>query len=153
MSLWDAPKKLFGVKKADANDLLKHIGKIVTIPTFAVLEGERVKLAEDKMVIVTICMNRFKQNFIEINGTHLIGALRFFAQMENAKDITEDEMQAFEEMEMTAEKMPGTKIDIRDSGTPVKSIKDVKSEIYKGEGNGQDTTAGEPKAEAQETRH
>lgn len=88
------PKKLF---KAKVPTLESYIGRTVKI------EGKPVK-------IESICGNRFKQTFYEINGTHLIGMLRFHAQMTGAKDITEEQFRAFEEMDLEAEKLPETDI-------------------------------------------
>jgi hypothetical protein len=84
------PKRLF---KADVPKLKEYIGKKVTI------EGRPV-------VIETIVGNRFKKTFYEINGQHLIGMLRFHAQMEGDKSITEEQFQAFENMELDSEKLP-----------------------------------------------
>lgn len=90
MNLFQSPKKLF---KATVPDMKNYVGKTVTI------DGKKV-------VIKTICGNRFKQTFYEINGEHLIGMLRFHAQMTGAKDITEDQFKQFEEMDVEAEKLP-----------------------------------------------
>lgn len=108
MKLWDAPKKLFAAKTPKDGDILQHIGKTIVIPTFATLEGQKIKVSEERVKIETICMNKFQQQFFEINGTHLIGALRFFCQVGNVKDVTEDQMRAFEEMELSAERLPDT---------------------------------------------
>lgn len=104
MKLWEAPKKLFTAQVP--KDLEKYIGSTILIPEFATVDGKRLKISEERVRIQTICGNKFKQQFYEINGTHLIGMLRFHAQMEKAKDITEDEMCAFEEMELSAKKLP-----------------------------------------------
>lgn len=92
------PQLLF---KATPPDLKKYIGKKVKIPE----RGE--------VVIETICGNigmtlgsdRPQPHYYEINGEHLLSMLRFHAQMTGASDITEDQFQAFEEMEFHAEKM------------------------------------------------
>lgn len=102
MKLWDNPKKLF---KAKVPDIERYIGCRVTIPTFGVLDGKRELISQETVTIQHICGNRFKQQFYEINGTHLISMLRFHAQMEKAYDITEEQFQQFEEMEVAAEKL------------------------------------------------
>ncbi len=89
---WENPiKKLF---KAKVPELSKFIGRSVLLPT-----GERITVEK-------IVGNRFNYTMYEINDTHLIGMLRFHAQMEGDKSITEEQFKAFEEMEMDAEKMP-----------------------------------------------
>lgn len=99
-------KKLF---KASVPNIQKYVGKTIKI------DGQKVK-------IKTICGNRFKQNFYEINGEHLMSMLRFHAQMEGDNSITEDQFLAFEAMEMSAEK-------IKDRTVPI----EVKSEVINGE--------------------
>ncbi len=84
-------QKLF---KATVPDLLKYLGKSVIIPDVG------------KVKIDHICGNKFKPNYYEINGEHLISMLRFHAQMMKAKDITEEQFLQFEAMEVVAEKMP-----------------------------------------------
>lgn len=84
------PKLLFKTKAPP--DLRKYIGRNVKI------DGKNV-------IIVSIVGNMIKPAFLEINGEHLIGMLRFFAQMNNDKSITEEEFQAFEEMDMEAERI------------------------------------------------
>ena len=85
------PKLLFKTDKAP--ELERYIGKTIAIG------GKPVK-------IETIVGNRFRPQFYEINGEHLIGMLRFHAKMEGAKDITEEQFRAFEEMDIEAEKLP-----------------------------------------------
>lgn len=70
------------------------------------MNGIPTVVATNKVKIETIVGNKFKPAYFEINGTHLIGMLRFFAQMTGAKDITEDQFQKFENMEISAEKLP-----------------------------------------------
>lgn len=89
MKLWPDPKLLF---KAKVPDIEKYLGRTV-------------KIGDEKIVIDHICGNRFKPQFYEINGKHLIGMLRFHAQMLNDKSITEEQFIAFETMELHAEKM------------------------------------------------
>lgn len=107
MSLWQKPQKLF---KAVQPNLKEFIGKSVVIQDVAMLEGKRTVLSEKRVWITHICGNRFKQNFYEINGQHLISMLRFHAQMEGDRSITEDQFIQFEEMEITAEKLPETEL-------------------------------------------
>lgn len=107
MSIFN-PKLLFKADKPDNPQ--KYVGKNIVIPEFLELPGEgRVKISEKKVVIQSICGNKFKPNYFEINGQYLISMLRFYAQINNAKDITEDDFRAFEEMELTAEKLPNEK--------------------------------------------
>jgi hypothetical protein len=89
------PKKLF---KAKVPDLKEFVGKRVLIPGLT----EPIKIKK-------IVGNKFKPTFYEINDEHLIGMLRFHAQMTGAKDITEEEFKAFEEMDLEAERMPEKK--------------------------------------------
>jgi hypothetical protein len=89
------PKRLF---KAKVPELESFIGRKVHIPG-----------VPEPVVIQKIVGNKFKQAFYEINGEHLIGMLRFHAQMEGAKDITEEQFQAFEELELEAERLPNQK--------------------------------------------
>lgn len=84
------PKKLF---KASVPELKKYVGKTVNIDNKPIL-------------IESIVGNVFKKTFYEINGQHLIGMLRFHAQMEGDKSITEEQFQAFENMELESEKLP-----------------------------------------------
>lgn len=84
------PQLLF---KAKVPDLTKYVGKTVNI------EGKKIKIER-------IVGNLTKPAFYEINGEHLVNMLRFHAQMEGAKDISEDDFKAFEEMTMECEKLP-----------------------------------------------
>lgn len=86
-------KKLF---KARVPKIEGYVGRTV------VIDGKPVKIKR-------ICGNKFKPQFYEINGEHLIGMLRFHAQIEGAKDITEEQFKAFEEMDLSAEKIPEKK--------------------------------------------
>ncbi len=90
MKLWDRPKKLF---KAQVPKLDKYIGRDILI------DGLVVKIKK-------IVGNRTSRAFYEINDEHLIGMLRFHAQVEGAKDITEQQFKDFEDMIMDAEKLP-----------------------------------------------
>lgn len=87
--LKDTPKLLFKAKKHDPS---KYVGRTV------VIEGKKV-------VIKKIVGNITKPQFYEINGEHLIGMLRLEAQMTAAKDITEDDFLAFEQMDLKAERI------------------------------------------------
>ncbi len=104
MSLWDAPKLLFKANKP--TDLSEYIGRTVVVPEFADLDGKRTKMGEQRVIIKTICGNRWHRAFFEINGKHRIGMLRFYAQMNKDKSISEDEFHAFEDMTMEVEKLP-----------------------------------------------
>lgn len=84
------PKFLFSTAPPPALD--KYVGKYVRLPT-----GEKIE-------IKSIVGNRFKPQFYEINGQHLMGMLRFHAQMLGVKDIPEDQFKAFEEMDIDAKK-------------------------------------------------
>ncbi len=97
------PKMLFKAKVPTT--LEKFIGKTVIVPSFLNVSGKREKICDTQVKIEHIVGNRFTPQFYEINGKHLIGMLRFHAQMEGAKDLTEDQFQAFETMECHAEKM------------------------------------------------
>jgi hypothetical protein len=87
-------KKLF---KAKVPDLSKYIGRKVSI------DGKKIK-------IETIVGNKAKPAFYEINGEHLIGMLRFHAQMLGDKSITEDQFIAFEKMDHHVEKREKEKV-------------------------------------------
>lgn len=76
--------------KAKVPDLLKYIGKTVLI------DGK-------KIVINRIVGNMTKKAFYEINGEYLMNMLRFHAQMEGDKSITEEQFKAFEEIKMDIE--------------------------------------------------
>lgn len=78
--------------KAKMPDLKHYIGKVIRI------DGKKVE-------IKTIVGSRVKQQFYEINGEHLIGMLRFHCHMMGAKDVTEEQFKAFEEMDLHAEKI------------------------------------------------
>lgn len=97
MSLFN-PKKLF---KATVPDLKSYIGRTV------VIRGRKVKIKKIVGNIgMTLGTNKPKPMFYEINDKYLMGMLRFHAQMTGAKDITEEEFLAFENMEVTSEKLP-----------------------------------------------
>ena len=82
----------FKLKTAAAPDLKKYIGRTL------VVEGKKV-------IIETVVGNFTTPTFLEINGTYLIGMLRFFAQMNHDHSITEEQFKAFEEMEFHGERM------------------------------------------------
>ena len=89
--------KRFKYKTATPPDLRAYLGKTV------VIEGKPI-------VIEHLVGNMVTPKFLEVNGEHLIGMLRFFAQMTGAKDITEDQFLAFEEMDLHIEKMEEPKV-------------------------------------------
>lgn len=81
---------------AEVPDLEDYIGRTV------VIDGKKIK-------IKTIVGNKGISNpkliyFYEINGEHLINALRFHAQMLGDKSITEEEFLAFENIEYEVKK-------------------------------------------------
>lgn len=84
--------------------LRKFKYKTATAPNLKSYVGKTVEIDGKPVVIDTIVGNVWKPQFLEINGTHLIGMLRFFAQMNGAMDITEEQFKAFEEMDLHAEK-------------------------------------------------
>lgn len=88
------PKFLF--KTGKLPNLKEYVGAVVTIPGDPPIEVK----------INRIVGNVFKPQFYEINDKHLIGMLRFHAQMVKDTSITEEQFVAFEEMEMEAETMP-----------------------------------------------
>lgn len=103
MSWWsDRRKKLFTAKLPD---LKKYLGKMVTVNRDT---GEQVKI---DTIVGNVGMTIGRSNdevrptFYEINGKYLVNMLRFHAEMEGDKSITEEQFQAFENMEFEAEKM------------------------------------------------
>jgi hypothetical protein len=82
----------FKMNTGKAPDLKKYIGKTVEI------DGQPV-------LIDTIVGNIWRPQFYEINGEHLIGMLRFHAQMLGDKSITEQEFQDFENIDFHVEKV------------------------------------------------
>ena len=100
MSLWDKPKKLF---KTQGYDLNSYIGRMVLIPG----QSEPIQIETIVPNIGKTIGHKIPEpHYFEINGDHLISMLRFFAQMNGAKDITEDQFKAFEETLFEAEKLP-----------------------------------------------
>lgn len=93
MNLFDRPKKLFGAKKLKDDWYKQYIGRTV------VIDGEKIE-------IKSIAGNKFNVKMAEINGSHLINFLRFFAQMNHVKDISEEEFVLFEQMDVRAYKPP-----------------------------------------------
>ncbi len=123
MSIFDKPKQLFKAVMPGAmgtKSLTEYVGRTVIVPEFIEVDGKKTLLESHNVVIKTICGSLVPHtpHYYEINGEHLISALRFHAQMEKADDITEDQFLAFEEMKVEAEKI--------DKG---KKEKDVTSEI------------------------
>jgi hypothetical protein len=82
--------------KAKEPELAKYIGKKVSI------DGKKIEIKK-------IVGNRFNHTFYEINDEHLIGMLRFHAQMLGDKSITEEQFRAFEQMDIRAEKKDAPK--------------------------------------------
>jgi hypothetical protein len=81
------------MKVKTPQDLKQYVGKTVTI------EGKPI-------VIETIVGNIQTPAFFEINGEHLLGMLRFYAQINGDKSITEEQFKAFEEIQYHVEKVP-----------------------------------------------
>jgi hypothetical protein len=120
---WFKRKKLF---KYEIPELEEYIGRTVEI------DGKPVKI------------NRIVGNFgktlgrrpedqrpqyLEINGEHNISMLRFFAQMNGATDITEEQFKAFEDMQFYSEVAQKTKDE--------KAVEQIVSDIMKGVENGE----------------
>lgn len=101
MGVFDKPELLF---TATPPDLKKFIGKWVEIPSHGPVKIKTIVGNLGK----TLGTDKPKPMYYEINGKHLISMLRFHAQMEGAKDITEDQFRAFEDTEFVAEKLPPT---------------------------------------------
>lgn len=89
--------------KTTPPDLHTFIGRYVLIP------------GQDKPIMIaklvgnvgkTLGTDNPKPQYYEINDEYLISMLRFHAQMNGDKSITEDQFKAFEEMEFSAEKNP-----------------------------------------------
>ncbi len=89
MGIFSKIKPLF---KAQVPNLDNYIGAWVKLP-----EGPTVRIEK---IVGSIPFPKF----YEINEKHHIGMLRFHAQMEGAKDITEEQFRQFEEMEIGAKK-------------------------------------------------
>lgn len=77
----------------------KFVMKTKNIPDISKFIGRTVLIDGAPVVIERIVGSLIKPPFFEINGEHLIGMLRFFAQMEGNKSITEEQFVAFEEIE------------------------------------------------------
>ena len=111
MRFIDRLKPQFLFKTDKAPDLRQYIGRKVHIPG-----------VEEPVTIKTIVGNIITPTYYEINGEHLIGMLRFHAQMLGDKSITEEEFKQFEEMVLEAERMPEKK-----SILEVPNVKDISS--------------------------
>lgn len=123
MGLFEKMNPKFLFKTGKLPDLKKYHGMTVTIP------GD----PPTTIKIIKIVGNLFKPQFYEINDKHLIGMLRFHAQMVGDTSITEDQFKAFEEMELNVEEQsPRAKgiADFRAQGEALadKIMKDVKCE-------------------------
>ncbi len=119
MSIFDKPKQLFKAVMPGAmgtSSLSEYVGKTVIVPEFIEIDNKKTLLESHKVVIKTIVGSLVPHtpHYYEINGEHLISALRFHAQMEKATDITEDQFLAFEEMKVEAEKLPEKEKKVKD---------------------------------------
>lgn len=97
LNLPQQKEQTFGFKAEPRDDLKVYLGKRVII---------RGVNNNQPLLIESISICHFKPAFYEINGRHLIGVLRFYAQMNNDKSITEQQFRDFEAMETEAEKLP-----------------------------------------------
>jgi hypothetical protein len=79
--------------------------KTATPPNLKQYIGRNVVIDGKTIVIETIVGNVWKPAFYEINSDHLIGMLRFHAQMLNDKSITEQEFKDFEDIDYHIEKI------------------------------------------------
>lgn len=101
-------KKLF---KYEIPDLKDYVGKTVQIP----MPGGSVHTVKIKTVMgnVGLTLGRAPKDqrpqYAEINGRYRISFLRFFAQMNGAKDISEEDFKAYEDTEFWSEKMDNDK--------------------------------------------
>jgi hypothetical protein len=90
------------------SDKAKFLFKTGKLPDLTKYHGMKVHIpgVEEPVIIKRIVGNVWKPQFYEINDKYLIGMLRFHAQMVRDKSITEEQFLAFEEMDMSAEKLP-----------------------------------------------
>lgn len=99
MGVLNSVKKLFTAK---VPDIERFRGRTLKIP--GVPEPVRIETVRG---CVGMTLGRkaedIRPQYYEINGKHLIGMLRFHAQMENDKSITEEQFKAFEDMEFYVE--------------------------------------------------
>jgi len=90
-------KKLF---KYEIPELQEYVGRDV------IIDGKTIRI-EQIVGNVGLTLGRAPKDqrpqYLEINGKYNISMLRFFAQMEGATDITEDQFKQFEETEFWAE--------------------------------------------------
>jgi hypothetical protein len=84
-------QKKFKFKTDKPPNIEKYIGKTV------IIDGNPI-------LIKRIVGNITTPAFYEINGEHLIGMLRFHAQMLGDRSITEEQFKAFEQMQYHVEK-------------------------------------------------
>lgn len=88
--------------EAELPDLKSYIGRTV------VIKGRRVEIVSIKGNMgLSMGREMMRPQYLEINGQHLISMLRFFAQMNGATDITEEQFRAFEEMDCAADHVGG----------------------------------------------
>lgn len=85
---WSKPKNLFTYEIPNTEEF---IGLTVTIG------NERVKIKKIEGM-------KFQPKFYLINNKYEMNILRFFAQMNHCKDITEQQFRDFEEMDVSADK-------------------------------------------------
>ncbi len=82
-------KYLFKAEQPELNDYLNRY----------------VFIDDEKIQIKHITGNIWFPKYLEINGRYRISMLRFFKQMNNDKSITEEQLQAFEDMDVSARKL------------------------------------------------
>jgi hypothetical protein len=119
-------KAQFLFKTGKLPDLKSYIGRDVVVKQDGTGDLSKPK----KVRIDKIVGNIFKPQFYEINGTYLIGMLRFHAQMLKDDSITEDQFKAFEEMELNARKLPET-----DAANMAEEGRELATKIMKDVGN------------------
>lgn len=93
--------------KATVPTLSDYIGRTVNIPKVGAVKIDHI--CGNVGMTLGRAAKDVRPGFYEINGQHLIGMLRFHAQMTGARDITEQQFLDFENMEFDAEKLPEKK--------------------------------------------
>jgi hypothetical protein len=88
--------------------------KTATPPNLKEYVGRKVEIDGKTVVIESIVGNVWKPAFYEINGEHMIGMLRFHAQILGDKSITEEQFKAFEEIDYHVEKLDRSKTNLKD---------------------------------------
>jgi hypothetical protein len=84
---------------------MKLLFKTKAPPDLKQYLGKKIRIDGKKIKITSIVGNITKPAFYEINGEHLIGMLRFHAQMLGDKTITEEQFLEFEKIQYHVEKM------------------------------------------------